>query len=209
MRPNLVCLLSIMALGLAGCESSARFGNVWGGGSRVASRPMSSPEPIIAAPTPQVESAPLSAPGGVATAPPPGSPDPNAVAGQPDPNAPPVTPPPAPKPVTPRVASAPTEDRAPSGPTRTGVTGNWSVAEAAGGKCRATLSSAPALDLYKASTSGCNSKELQRVTAWELRGNEIYLYESGGAVAARLQQSGNNTFNGADAKSGAPITLSK
>jgi hypothetical protein len=71
------------------------------------------------------------------------------------------------------------------------------------------LSSAPALDLYKASTSGCQSRELQRVSAWELRGEEVYLYEPGGAVAARLKQSGSQTFQGAAAKTGAPITLSK
>ncbi len=206
MRPITLCLLSIMALGLAGCESSTRLGNVFGS-QRVAARPISSPEPIIAAPTPQVDSAPLSAPTGVGTAAPPSS-DPNAVAAT-DPNAlPPVTPPPAPKPPTPRVAAVPPPAES-SGPTRSSVTGNWSVSESAGGKCRATLSSAPALDLYKASTSGCSTKEMQRVTAWELRGNDIYLYESGGAVAARLQSAGGNNFNGATAKSGAPISLSK
>jgi hypothetical protein len=88
------------------------------------------------------------------------------------------------------------------------VTGNWTLSEASGGRCKATLSSAPALDVYKASTSGCKSREMQRITAWELRGSDIYLYEQGGAVAAKLQQSG-SSFSGATAKSGAPVTLSK
>ncbi len=86
--------------------------------------------------------------------------------------------------------------------------GNWSAREASGGNCRVTLSSAPTLDLYKASSSGCQSRELQRISAWELRGDEVYLYEPGGGVAARLKQSGRG-FEGAAAKTGAPISLNK
>jgi hypothetical protein len=88
------------------------------------------------------------------------------------------------------------------------VTGNWTAREAAGGSCRVTLSSVPTLDLYKASTSGCQSRELQRVNAWELRGEEVYLYEQGGGVAARLKQSGRG-FEGAAARTGAPISMAK
>jgi hypothetical protein len=109
----------------------------------------------------------------------------------------------------PQVAARPPEPAAPSGPpTRTAVTGNWTAKEAAGGSCRVTLSSAPTLDLYKANSSGCQSRELQRVNAWELRGDEVYLYEPGGGVAARLKQSG-RTFEGTSARTGAPITLTK
>jgi Protease inhibitor Inh len=88
------------------------------------------------------------------------------------------------------------------------VTGNWTAREAAGKSCRVTLSGTPTLDLYKASSAGCQSKELQRVTAWELRGDEVYLYEPGGGIAARLKKSG-NSFEGSSAKTGAPVSLSK
>jgi hypothetical protein len=88
------------------------------------------------------------------------------------------------------------------------VTGNWTAREAAGGSCRVALSSVPTLDLYKASTAGCQTRELQRVNAWELRGDEVYLYEPGGGVAARLKQAG-RSFEGAAARTGAPITLTK
>jgi Protease inhibitor Inh len=95
-----------------------------------------------------------------------------------------------------------------SAPSRTSVTGNWTAKEAAGGSCKVTLSSTPTLDLYKASSAGCQSKEMQRVSAWELRGDEIYLYEAGGGVSARLKQSGRN-FEGSSSKTGAPVSLSK
>jgi hypothetical protein len=92
-------------------------------------------------------------------------------------------------------------------PTRTSVTGNW-TARTGGGNCRITLSSAPKLDLYGASTQGCASRDLAKVNAWELRGDEVYLYESGGAVTARLKAR-SGSMDGALAKSGAPLTLSK
>ena len=93
-------------------------------------------------------------------------------------------------------------------PSRTSVTGNWTAKEAAGGSCKVTLSSTPTLDLYKASSAGCQSKEMQRVSAWELRGEEIYLYEPGGGVSVRLKQSGRN-YEGSSAKTGAPVILTK
>jgi hypothetical protein len=71
-----------------------------------------------------------------------------------------------------------------------------------------TLSSVPTLDLYKASTSGCQTRELKAVNAWELRGEEVYLYEPGGGVAARLKRSGGG-FEGSAARTGAPVMLSK
>ncbi|MBB4019109.1 hypothetical protein GGR16_004156 [Chelatococcus caeni] len=96
---------------------------------------------------------------------------------------------------------------APPAPTRSTVTGGWTAREAAGGSCRITLSSAPALDLYKASTSGCGGRDLQSVNAWDLRDGEVYLY-SRGSVVARLK-GGGSSFNGVLAKSGAPLTLSR
>jgi hypothetical protein len=141
--------------------------------------------------------------------PPPGAsvpidPDLERRAPEPPRSAPPVAPPPAP-----RVAARTPEPPASSGqPTRTGVIGNWSAREASGNSCRVTLSSTPTLDLYRASSSGCQSREMQRVSAWELRGDEIYLYEPGGGVAARLRQSGRN-FEGTAARTGASISLSK
>jgi hypothetical protein len=106
------------------------------------------------------------------------------------------------------VQSAPQESVAPEKPSQSRLTGGWSVAQGSGSKCRLTLSNSPALDLYKAQTTGCGTG-LTKVNAWELRGDEIYLYEQGGGVAARLKQTGNSSFNGSTAKSGAPMSISK
>jgi hypothetical protein len=210
MKLTSLCLAILPLFALAACESSSRFGNYGSPSQPMAQRV---PEPMIAAPTPRVESQPLGAPPGTEVSPQPGQ---VGIGGDPlNPTAPLangdiIAPTPGGSSGNPRVAALPkAEPAAPRAPTRTGVTGNWTLSEASGGRCKATLSSAPALDLYKASTSGCKSREMQRITAWELRGSDIYLYEQGGAVAAKLQQSGAGGFSGATAKSGAPVTLSK
>ncbi|HJW80029.1 MAG TPA: AprI/Inh family metalloprotease inhibitor, partial [Beijerinckiaceae bacterium] len=71
-------------------------------------------------------------------------------------------------------------------PSRSSVVGSWNAREASG-SCRVQLSSAPALDLYRASASGCANRDLARVSAWDFRDGEVYLYQPGGAVAARLR----------------------
>jgi hypothetical protein len=92
--------------------------------------------------------------------------------------------------------------------TRTSFVGSWNASEPGGGTCRITLSSTPALDLYRASASGCSNQEIASVNAWDLSGNEVYLYKQGGAVAARMQASP-GTMSGVIAQSGAPLTMSR
>lgn len=109
---------------------------------------------------------------------------------------------PAPEPMQPQRAAV----AAPSG--RSGMVGGWTARDATGTTCRVQLSSSPALDLYKASAAGCANKDLARVSAWDYRDGEVYLYQPGGAVAARLRSSGGD-MQGALAKSGAPLALSR
>jgi hypothetical protein len=97
---------------------------------------------------------------------------------------------------------------APARTSRTNFVGSWRASEAGGSSCRVTLSSTPALDLYRASTSGCSNQEIARVNSWDLRGSEIYLYQQGGAVAARLQATP-GTMQGVIARSGAPLTMAR
>ncbi|MGY6645858.1 MAG: AprI/Inh family metalloprotease inhibitor [Salinarimonas sp.] len=92
--------------------------------------------------------------------------------------------------------------------SRTSLVGSWNASEPGGGSCRVTLSSTPALDLYRASASGCSNQEVASVNAWDLRGSEVYLYKQGGAVAARLQAS-RGSMSGAISQSGAPLTMSR
>jgi hypothetical protein len=93
-------------------------------------------------------------------------------------------------------------------PSRSGMVGSWTAREATGTTCRLQLSSSPALDLYRASAAGCGNKDLARITAWDYREGEVYLYQSGGAVAARLRTAGGG-LEGALAKSGAPLSLTR
>ncbi len=214
---------SLMAFALGGCEGSGRFSNFGGGRQTVLPDPPSPrAQTFTPAPTERVDSSPLPPLGGsIVSGGLPGQQSP----GGSTPGLPPIgstmpidpEPPRAePAPRTPQpsaqtqVASRP-DPAAPAStgaPTRTSVTGNWTAKEASGGTCRVTLSSTPTLDLYKASSGGCQSRELQRISAWELRGEEVYLYEPGGGVAARLKQTGRN-FEGTAAKTGAPVILTK
>lgn len=148
-------------------------------------------EPLAAAPAGRVTTEPLAPlPGSsVAVEPPPpvGS---GVVAA-----APPVVVEPAPPPPPPPMVAT----------GRSSVVGGWTATDASG-SCRVSLSSAPSLDLYKASTSGCANKDLGKVSAWDFREGEVYLYQPGGTVAARLRQAG-GTLDGALSKSGASLSL--
>lgn len=198
-----VCMTLLTVLGLGACGST-RLSSL--GPSPAASAPATrvqpAPEPIVPVPSDPVTSAPL--------APPPGVPGPMASVdpGLSGPGASDVpaiaTPPAAPGPV----ASLPPPAQVPAPSGRSTVVGGWTAKDAAGSSCRVQLSSSPALDLYRASASGCANKDLSRVTAWDFREGEVYLYQPGGAVAARLR-SGGGSLDGVLAKSGAPLTLTR
>ena len=192
-------LLVATALLVAGCES-ARFG---GGRSVGPSRPSqgyNAPEPVASAvPSGSVTAEALPPPPGAASAPPPVAP--GQVAALPSAPVPVDGPVPTPVPVGP--APSPV-----AGASRSGTVGGWTATEAGGGSCRINLSSSPALDLYRASASGCANKDLGRVTAWDFKDGEVYLYQPGGAVAARLRGTG-GSLSGVLAKSGAPLTLAR
>lgn len=93
--------------------------------------------------------------------------------------------------------------------SRDGVIGNWTAREATGSSCRVQLSSSPALDLYRANASGCSNRDLQKVTAWDYRNGEVYLYQQGGTVAARMRASDGGAMSGAITKSGAALSMNR
>ena len=93
--------------------------------------------------------------------------------------------------------------------SRDGVIGGWTAREATGGSCRVQLSSASTLDLYRASASGCSNRDLQTVNAWDYRNGEVYLYQQGGTVVARLRADSGSALSGAVTKSGAALTLNR
>jgi hypothetical protein len=214
-----------LAVALSACAGTSRFDR---GGfqptGRASSQPIyQTPEPISQGPAPAsgpVTAQPLPPPGGAAgqTATLPGA-------------SPPVDPLFQPSPPSTTGSTPATSQEVPtlggggrvatlgegaqggrrSGPvaSRDGVIGGWTAKEATGGTCRITLSSAPALDLYRASAGQCQNKELQKVTAWDYRDGEVYLYQPGGAVAARLRVNDAGSMSGAVARSGAGLSLSR
>lgn len=92
--------------------------------------------------------------------------------------------------------------------SNTSVLGSWAAKDATGAKCKLQLSSSPALDLYKASASGCANKDLAKVTAWDQRDGEIYLYQRGGTITARLRPSGAG-YDGVMTKSSAALSMTR
>jgi hypothetical protein len=193
LRPSL-STFAILCLGasLGACASSRLDGP-----RTRAPSPQASLEAVPAVPSGTVTAAPLAPPPGVSASPD-APPSPGAQAGL-SPSAPtviaePVAPPAPPPPV---VTSG-----------RASVVGSWDARDATGANCKVTLSSAPALDLYKASAAGCTNKDLSRVSAWDFRDGEVYLYQPGGAVAARLRQGGGG-LEGALTKSGAALALNR
>lgn len=105
-------------------------------------------------------------------------------------------------------ASSPAAARS-SGASRDNVVGGWTAREATGSSCKVTLSSSPALDLYRASAAGCANKDLQKVIAWDYRDGDVYLYQSGGAVAARMRVNDTSSISGSMSRSGAGLSLSR
>ncbi len=188
------------ALALGACSSS-RLGGFGGSPTRGAMAAPRASEPVEAVPSGPVEASPLPPIDGQPLPPVAGAPMAPGIM-----DAPPGTdiaglPPAAPPPVV----AAP----APAAPTsRTAMVGTWTAREASGGTCRVQLSSSPALDLYRASTSGCSNQDLSKVNAWDYRDGEVYLYQTGGSVTARLRGS-SSSLSGALSKSGAPLSLGR
>jgi len=190
MRKHAATAATLAAVVMLGACQTARFGGP---------APVASAGPVYN--TPEMMEEVPAAPSGAVTAqplPPPGG-DPY---GSPYGSGPVVSDVPAiPAPTQPQTAAV-----ARGG--RSSVVGGWTARDATGGTCRVQLSSAPALDLYKASTSGCSNRDLARISAWDYRDGEVYLYQPGGAVTARLRTAGGE-MAGNMSKSGAPLSLSR
>lgn len=149
--------------------------------------------PIETTPLPPVDSQPLPPVAGAPAPAPAGTLPPAAdVASLPPAAAP------APAPAAPTTASS----------SRISLVGSWTAQGSSGTSCKVQLSSAPALDLYRASATGCANQDLSKVNAWDYRDGEVYLYQMGGAVTARLRGS-SASLNGALTKSGAPLALTR
>ncbi|GJD51996.1 hypothetical protein OPKNFCMD_4757 [Methylobacterium crusticola] len=192
-----------LAAGIGACSSS-RLDTGGLGASRPVGRQAArqlppEPEADFGAPglsSGPVTSAPLAPPPGLSAAPP------GPVVAGPGP----IMAEPGPSPVQQQAAVAPPPTPVVGGGGRSAVVGGWTAKDATGASCRVNLASTPALDLYKASSTGCANKDLAKVSAWDFREGEVYLYQPGGTVAARLRPAG-GAMDGALSKSGAPLAL--
>ncbi|NEU13762.1 AprI/Inh family metalloprotease inhibitor [Methylobacterium sp. BTF04] len=194
-RPLLsTAALLALAASLGACATQRFDGPVRGRAGPGPQASLESVAPIM--PSGPVTSSPLAPPPGATAAPADLPPVGGTVAVAPstpiiaEPSIAPVAPPPPPV-----VSSG-----------RSSVVGSWNAKDATGASCKVSLSSAPALDLYKANASGCPNKDLAKVTAWDYRDGEVYLYQPGGTVTARLRQGG-GALDGALSKSGASLAM--
>ena len=176
-----------LALALAACQSSSRFESMGSRPPPPAPRVAAQPEPVMAAPTSPVSSEPLppvdGSPQGATTLAPASPANPQVAA---------VTP----------AAPAPT-------PSARSAAGVWKISDAARGDCSISLTQQNLLDLYRATPNGCQASSLAKVNAWQQRGQEIVLLESGGRTAVRLFPKGDGTYEGQATTSGAVIRMSK
>ena len=221
--PALKASALLPLLALTACAGSQRFSGPVMNPPSYSQPVLPSAPPVTSAP---VTSEPLPPPGGypAASAPPPAAggalpgqdpffePGPGGV--PPSQGQPPLGqtgPAPAAPAGNNQVAGLGASATAPARPSAThdNVIGGWTAREATGGTCRVQLSSAPTLDLYRASSSGCTNRDLQKITAWDYRDGEVYLYQQGGTVAARLRATSGNALDGAVTKSGAALSLNR
>ncbi len=186
-------VLAVLVVGLAGGCSRLGMGD---GPSRSQPVAQTQYEPLPAAPTAPVTQ------GTLQPLPP--------LAGQPvDPNAPPlpptpgVTPPTTPKPV--QVADAAPD----KGPTvgRTDLLGNWKVTTSSD-NCQLSMSLTSWAGGSRASSRGCTSPELAKISAWELVGKQVTLKGVDGSVVATLTSTGPERFAGSTSAR-QPVSLSR
>lgn len=106
-----------------------------------------------------------------------------------------------------QVATA--EHPAPSGKpvTREGVSGAWIVASDSA-DCRMILAFTKWSGGYRAATKRCISPELTSVSAWDVKGQQVVLMDSGGNTIARLYHSGGERYDGTT-NGGSPISFTR
>ncbi len=164
-------------------------------------------EPLPAAPTAPVTSSALPPPPTVtaptATAPTPvdpnqpGQPPSATAAGIPIASA---TPPMAAEPV------AASNDKGPA-IGRGELAGGWRISSGSD-NCQLFITLTSWSGGYRASSKGCNSAELQRISAWDVSGKQVFLKSGDGAVVATLTNAGQEKFAGTTAAKQA-ISLSR
>ena len=181
-RADRIAVAVLLAGALAGCS---RMG--LSDGPSYGSRPAPATyEPLPAVPTAPVTQATLQ----------PLPPPPGGVQAPVDPNAPPPVPgQPAAAPAAPVAPiAAPDVSKAPA-IGRTDLLGGWRMASGSD-NCQLFMNLTSWAGGYRATTRGCNTLELQKISAWNLEGKTVTLKGSDGSTVATLVNAGGEKFAG-------------
>ncbi len=200
-RVSHVALCILVAMTMAGCGRIGLNDPLAGGESPV----QRTYEPLPAAPTAPVTSSALPPPPAV-TAPTtavgtpvdpmqPGQPPAGTAAGIPIAAA---TPPKAAEPVA--------NDKGPA-IGRGDLAGGWRISSGSD-SCQLFITLTSWSGGYRASSKGCNTAELQRISAWDVSGRQVSLKSGDGAVVAVLTSAGQEKFAGTTSSKQA-ISLSR
>lgn len=181
MKPSTVALMLVAGLAMAGCNRSVN--SVLNTGS--------DPQRLPSAPVDPVQSGQLPPPQGTGT-------DMAGLEPQPAGAAPTI-----PENSTQPAPAQPAPNGEPV--TREAVSGTWTVSSD-NSECRMILAFTKWSGGYRAATKRCESAELQTVSAWDVKGQQVVLMDGSGNTIARLYNSGGERFDGTT-NSGQPVTF--
>ena len=90
---------------------------------------------------------------------------------------------------------------------RTDLLGGWTIT-AAGDSCQLFMTLTTWSGGYRASTKGCGNAALQKISAWNMEGNQVQLLNDSGTTVARLYPASKTLFNG-QTEGGGPVSVSR
>jgi hypothetical protein len=96
---------------------------------------------------------------------------------------------------------------APGSLGRTDLLGGWTIS-AAGDSCQLFMTLTTWAGGYRASTRGCTNAALQTISAWNMDGGQVQLFNDAGTTLARLYPASKTLFNG-QTEGGGPVTVSR
>jgi hypothetical protein len=90
---------------------------------------------------------------------------------------------------------------------RTDLLGGWTISSA-GDSCQLFMTLTTWAGGYRASTRGCTNAALTTISAWNMDGGQVQLFNDAGATIARLYPASKTLFNG-QTEGGGPVTVSR
>lgn len=90
---------------------------------------------------------------------------------------------------------------------RPDLLGGWTVTSA-GDTCQLFMSLTTWTGGYRATTRNCSTPALTGISAWNLEGNQVMLFNDSGSTVARLTPASKTLFNG-QTSGGGPISFSR